>query len=332
MLIRAGKPILYASDYGQSSGGVYFFTIMAMYGQMNGVFYFGMLWVNFAQCRRGFMKWICLIALVPVFMVGCQPEASRETSDGGAVSRPAEGVNSEASSEQAEALTDELLAMAQDPDNRAQEANAYIVTDKLALTGPTALAPLLDLLDQPESSGDTKLFVLRCVHARMTPAYLPQLRALLESKKPVTRSCAAQLIGAIHSDESVEILKELYRGDDSHVAFSALSGLAQQVGDPYRNELSEMYFAEGTSEAKKTEVVRVIIMNPKPEDVKILESVIVSDSAGPNMRNIAAMWVAQHGDLDSITVLEKSIELDGREEYRQMVEAGIAAIRERNEA
>jgi HEAT repeat protein len=275
------------------------------------------------------MRKVLLGSMVMLLAVGCipeKPELDDETTDSGSVRVEKVPLTEE------EKLVEEWLAMASDPGSYQGEMRPYQICDELAQMSPTALSPFIALLEEPDSSGETKMFVLQSININMTPSYIPQLFGLLESEESTTRSCAVTLLGGIRDDAVVERLKLLQDDDDDRVAFSALSGLAQQLDDPYRASLVDYYFTDEATRARKTEIFRIILLSPRESDCPILESEVVDAETDVGVRHVAAMLLGNLGNLDSIPSLEKSLEIEPSEQFQQLVLSTIATLQERYKA
>lgn len=276
------------------------------------------------------------VVALTLLMAGCLPEQPPQTVESGTQSvAPAQTLGAlpvesgtPPSEVDSDTLLAELMAMAAEPEKHEMNVRAYEINDALAARGGTLLEPFLALLGSEESSGATRLFVLRCANGTLGPSYLPQLEGMLDSEDWSTRSCAVTLIGSIAGEESVSVLKKLYEDIDERIRFSALSGLAIQAGDPYRSELAALYFEETTSEAWRSEIVRVLLIMPQPSDREVLEAVLVSETTEPQGRDWVAMVLANIGAPESIPAFERSLEMDKRESFQSMAQAAIDVIRE----
>ncbi|MFP6583506.1 MAG: hypothetical protein VCD00_13265 [Candidatus Hydrogenedentota bacterium] len=273
------------------------------------------------------MKRLLVGLMMSIFAVGCIPE---KPEDDATTVTPQVAVVDALSEE--EILIEEWLAMAAEPDSHVGDVRPFQICDELAQMGPTALAPFVELLDDSEASGATKIFVLQSINVNMSPAYIPQLTGLLDSGDQTARSCAVSLLGGIHDDAVAKLLLGLKDDDNSRVAFSALSGLAQQTGEPYRTEFVDLYFADDATRARKSEIFRVILMRTQASDLPVLEAEVADPETVIGIRLVATMLLGNFGDLDSIPELEKSLEIVTDEQYRQLAQSTIAALQERFKA
>lgn len=275
------------------------------------------------------MKRLLAGMVMGILAVGCIPEKPESEEDATTITPHVAVV--EAQSEE-DILVEEWLAMATEPDSHVGDTRPFQICDELSQMGPTALAPFIELLDDSEASGEAKIFVLQSININMTPAYIPQLMGLLDSTDQTARSCAVSLLGGIHDDSVAELLLGLKDDENSRVAFSALSGLAQQTGEPYRTEFVDLYFADGATRARKSEIFRVILMKTQASDLPVLEAEVVDPETVIGIRLVAAMLLGNIGNLDSIPELEKSLEVETDEQYQQLAQSTIAVLQERFKA
>ena len=280
------------------------------------------------------MSRVWFAALIPLLFVACLPEqpepapiatASPEAGATPMVANPGD----EFADADLEVLVAELLKMSETPDDFELTPRPYAICDAVMARDPLSLAPFVALLDSPEASGRARLFVLRCLDGIMKPEFLPQLEGMLDSEDWTTRSCAVTLIGSIRDEKSVEILKPLYGDEDERIAFAALSGLAIQVGDPYRQELADLYLEKDTSDAWRSEIARVLLMDPQPSDREVLEAILLNGDTEPQGRDLVTMVLANIGSPESIPALRASLDLDDRESFQNIASAAIQFIEEK---
>lgn len=228
-------------------------------------------------------------------------------------------------------LVEEFVRMAQDPATHTPEYRRFVIVDQLASMGPKTLVPIIDLMAAPETSDDTRLFILQSLAERLTPLYMDDLTPLLESENHVIRACAVTLIGHIDHPDVMSLL-ELAREDEAKgVSFSALSGMAVR-GDPKaREELYALYFDKDVELYHKHEIIRVILLAPGKENLEILTSALNEDYVSIKTRSLIAGTLGILGDASSIELLEKSLEKFADPIFFQMASGSIAMIRQREE-
>lgn len=205
-------------------------------------------------------------------------------------------------------LVEEFTKMAQDPESYAEDWDRLVIISQLAAMGPKTLTPIIDLMAAPESSGETRLFVLQSLADRVTPLYMDDLTPLVESEDPVVRACAVSLLGQIDHPDAMPLLVSARSDEDSRVSFSALSSMAVLGDQDARNELCGMYFEDGAREIHKREVVRVVLRDPADEDLKILNSALNENYLDNMTRSQVAVALGRLGDVSAIGPLEKSLE------------------------
>ena len=205
-------------------------------------------------------------------------------------------------------LVEEFTMMAKDPATHTAEYRRFIVVDRLVSIGPKTLTPIIELLAAPESSGETRLFILQTLADRLTPLYMDDLTPLLASEDSVIRACAVTLIGHIDHPDVMPLLEVARKDGDTSVSFSALSSQAVQGDEDARKELCGMYFSEDAKLTHKREVIRVILRSPAEEDLEILKSAVNEDFVFIKTRALVAHALGQLGDASAIEPLKKSLE------------------------
>ena len=205
-------------------------------------------------------------------------------------------------------LVEEFTMMAKDPATHTPEYRRFIVVEQLSAMGPKTLTPIIELMAAPESSGETRLFVLQTLADRLTPLYLDDLTPLLVSEDPVIRACAVTLIGHIDHSDVVPLLEVARNDADTRVSFSALSSLAVQGDEGARKKLCGMYFAEDAKLTHKREVIRVILRSPVEDDLEILKNAVNEDFVSIMTRALVARVLGQLRDPSAIEPLKKSLE------------------------
>lgn len=206
-------------------------------------------------------------------------------------------------------LVEEFTRMARDPQTHAEGWDQLVLITQLSTMGPKTLTPIIELMGAPESSGETRLFVLQSLADRLSELYMDDLAPLVDSEDPVIRACAVSLIGHIDHAEAMPLLVAARSDEDSRVSFSALSGMAILGNDNARDELRGMYFEDGARIIHKREVVRVIIRKPEKDDLPILKSALLEEYLDDMTRSQVAVALGQLGDASAIEPLEKSLEL-----------------------
>jgi HEAT repeat protein len=231
-------------------------------------------------------------------------------------------------------IVDKLKTMAAEPAAYSDTIERHVLTQQLADTGPTALSPLIDFMAAADTSQPARLFILQCVNNYLTPAYIPNLKPLLESTDEGARAIGVTAIGHI-KDPAVEEFLKLARQDVSpRVAFCALSGQAMQGDAAARQELKQMYVDNASvdkvsEEQVKREVVRVLLRDVQADDLAVLQDALNRSFIEVNARLMIAEAMGRLGDPAAVPLLEQSLGLQKEPEYGEMVKQAIAAINER---
>lgn len=265
---------------------------------------------------------LCLVMGMSVMglLAGCIPSEPVEEYE----------VNPESITKTPEEMLEEWMAYAIAPDlENSQNIRPFTLTDQLAATSPTALAPCIELLGKPDTSPDTKVFVLQCVTVNMTPAYIPYIKPLLNHENPDTRSCAYTLLGGILDPSIPGLLEAGLKDEVQRVAFAALSGLAIHNIEPARSEFMASYWDEDTTANQRQEILRVIFKMPTENELKILSDFITNADTSDRTRFMIAMIFGRIGTDAEIEALQKSVELSTDEAYKDVVESAEALILER---
>ena len=222
-------------------------------------------------------------------------------------------------------LVEEFTMMAKDPATHTPEYRRFIIAEQLASMGPKTLTPIIELMGAPESSGETRLFILQTLADYLTPLYMDDLTPLLVSENPVIRACAVSLIGHIDHPDVMPLLEVARKDTDTRVSFSALSGQAVRGDEGARKELCGMYFAEDAELTHKQEVIRVILRSPLEDDLEILKSAVNEEFVSIGNRALVARALGHLGDPSAIEPLKKSLD-----EYSDpvFVDLALAALEE----
>ncbi len=267
-----------------------------------------------------------LFCLVLVFgamnlMAGCIPSEPVEEYT----------VEPESVAKSPEALLEEWMAYAAAADMKNPlNDRPFIITDQLAASSPTALAPCIELLGAEDTTPDTKVFVLQCVTVNMTPAYIPYIEPLLSNDNADTRSCAYTLLGGIQDPSVPGLLAEGLQDETKRVAFAALSGLAIQNVEPQRSDFMAKYWDDKTSTSERLEILRVILKRPKPSDLEILANFLTDSRTSDKSRYLIAMVLGRIGTPSEIEALQKSLDMTADDGYKDVVESARALIEERD--
>lgn len=226
-------------------------------------------------------------------------------------------------------LVEEFTMMAKDPATHTQEYRRFIVADRLVSMGPKTLTPILKLMAAPESSAETRLFVLQTLADRLTPLYMDDLTPMLMSENPVVRACAVTLIGHIDSPDVLPLLATARNDADTRVSFSALSSQAVRGDEVARKELCGMYFAEDAKLTHKREVIRVILRAPVEDDLEILKNAVNEEFVFMKTRALVARALGKLGDSSAIEPLKKSLDQFSDPVFIDLASAALEEIQQR---
>lgn len=233
-----------------------------------------------------------------------------------------------------EQLVATLKYMSTKPDEYSETIDRHVLTQQLANTGPTALMPLVEYMGAPDTDQDARLFTLQCIYKYMTPEYLPALQKLFHSEDVVVRASAVMCLGSIENEASQALLRDALDDSSPRVRFSAMSGLAIQGDEESRSQLKGMYTADETMgdipiPQIKREVVRVLVQDPRKDDLAILEDALEQEFLEVNLRSMIAQALGRMGEARHIALLEQSVHLQDEPVYGEIVQDAIAAIQER---
>jgi len=264
----------------------------------------------------------CLVAAMTAMnlLAGCIP------------SEPVEeySIDTESVTKSPEELLEEWMAYAVAADMKTPTGDRpFAITDQLAASSPTALIPCIELLGDPESTPDTKVFVLQCITVNMTPNYIPTIKPLLSNENPDTRSCAYTLLGGIQDPSVPDLLTKGLEDDVPRVAFAALSGLAIQNVEPQRTEFTGKYWDDKTTLGQRLEILRVILKHPTANDLDILADFLTEPETSDKSRYLIAMVLGRIGTAEQIGALQKSLDMTTDDGYKDIVESAQALIEER---
>ena len=228
-------------------------------------------------------------------------------------------------------LVEEFTMMAKDRTTDTPDFRRFIIANRLASMGPKTLTPLLELMAAPESSGETRLFVLQTLADRLTPLYLDDLTPMLVSENAVIRACAVTLLGHIDHPDVLPLLAVARNDADTRVSFSALSSQAVRGDEEARKELCGMYFAEDAKLTHKREVIRVILRAPVEDDLEILKNAVIEDFVLMKTRALVARTLGKLGDSSAIEPLKKSLDRFSDPVFIELASAALEEIQQRSE-
>ena len=255
------------------------------------------------------MKYFLAIVVCALITSGCIPTKPESEVD------LIESVSSESG------LIDELVVLLKDPVANSSSDRPYQICAQLAATDPVALSSVVELVGAVDTSDKSKIFILQVVIPYISPAYIPSIKALVDSDDGVTRSCAASLLGPIVSPEVVELLTELRADENAGVAFSAWSGLALQGQEPHRSEFVQFYSNAEANAAQRYEIIRVILyQTPQLSDMPILSMAVNSLETDGQRRRILVTALGDLGTIECIEPLKKSVQFESAADYQVLVE------------
>jgi len=202
----------------------------------------------------------------------------------------------------------------------------------LASRGPESLTPILDVIADPESTPDLKVFATETVVNEMRPPYLERLKTLTgKSHDATTRACATMLLAQMKDTEVTTELVGLAEDAERRVKMAAMVGLAQRGRDDMRQRIVDMYWDEGVTQAERERIVRSILENPAEKDFKILSDMMVRSETSAFVRTNIAHTYGRIGGSSVIEALELSMERTPDPSYRSMAQAAIQTIEAREE-
>lgn len=225
-------------------------------------------------------------------------------------------------------LVAEFIEMANEPEKWTDDFRRIVIVKQLSAMGPSTLTPLINLMASPNSSPETRLFILQSLADRVSPLYLRDLAPLISSEDPVLRACVITLIGHMDHPDVIKLLELAENDVDSRVSFSALSGKAIQ-GDPVaREKLLGMYFDPTTRVLHKREVIRVILRTTQMSDLDILLSALDEDFLYIKTRALVAEVLGHIGDESALEPLERSLSLYEDPIFIKLASAAIEEIKQ----
>ncbi len=277
--------------------------------------------------------------LVVLFAVcGCIPEkgASGSGQPGGFVSLGDSAEPGEALFNELLQLTDEeLLARWKErafkDDVQLADRECVWIGSVLASSGPEALEPFLDVIADPEVDWRPKVVATNTMKPLLEVSMISKLAEMTDVKtEGTTRACAADLLRALDTPESVEPLRALRNDKDGRVRLAALTGLASQGEAEARQDLREMFFARNTRRSDKAMIVLALASaGPSIEDAAVLTEAVVGTDMSASDKTHALGALGQIGDSDTSMALEHYVASGCPEELREIVNATVAAIKER---
>ena len=231
-----------------------------------------------------------------------------------------------------EALVAEWKVLAENQSRSRLSMRHTEIAKVLASRSPEGLTPIIDVIADPESTPEMKVFASETIAGEIRPPYLERLKTLTgESLDITTRACATMLIGQMKDTDVTAELAGLAEDDERRVKMAAMVGLAQRGRDDMRQHFVAMYWDEEATQAERERIVLTILVNPAEKDFKILSDLLVRSETNLFVRTNIAHTYGRIGGTSVIDALEMSIKNTPDPSYRSMAQAAIQTIEAREE-
>ncbi len=258
--------------------------------------------------------------LVLFAAVGCIPSEPPPENEGAARATP-------------EALVEEWLELAKTAKENANNPRCFEIAGLLTAYGPDALAPLLDVVADPDSDPHAKLLATLCLEGAAHPEMLPRLIALTRPEHDgTTRACATKLLGRIQDPQTDALLKGLFEDPERRVRLAAWLGMTARGDAEARRALLEHYVRPDANLRERAAILSVLASHPQASDLRLLMVAVNDKGLTEDSRVLAVAALGRLGDPSVIEALRKCAEQEPEGAVRSMVETAIEALEARQAA
>ena len=206
------------------------------------------------------------------------------------------------------------------------------VAGKLAGLGWAALAPLLDLMADPQSDPATKVLATLSIRENLTVEMVPRIIQMTqEGNEATTRACATDVLGFVREESAQRRLAELKNDKERRVRFLAYRGLVIQDVENMqaREDLQELWRQPDATPEERGHIVLALINGPVLDSTWLLKEAVLDQEIAVQARLLAVRMLGRVGDEGCIEALTACLEKDPDEGVRAAAENAIASIKER---
>lgn len=269
---------------------------------------------------RKCLLWVVAVALCGVGLSACLPSAPPEATP----------LQVPASTGTPGQLVDEWKALAEDAWEDRLNLRPYLIAEELGRMGPTALNPIIDVIESPETDPHAKVFAVRCLTFHMTPAYMDRLVTIYQSNPDGTaRACALSLLGAIDDPLVRPILAGAVNDDERRVWFAARLGLADRGDEESQKRLLDTYSGPETTKWERAEIVRFVVRQQSLSGLDVLSDALLREDTEDHELPVIIETLGRIADPSSVEPLRRFEEVTDDPRLESLTRAALEAIEER---
>ena len=206
------------------------------------------------------------------------------------------------------------------------------VARRLKVT-PGGLKPLLDVMGDPSSSDNHKLFALLSLIPVLDDAMEPRLLELTQAGNPITtRSCAIHLLGSLSTDTALKRAEELLDDPEHRVRTAALV-VQLKARNPAAHGHVMKIWEDPETKAKDREAILLMLPDEMfQQHEAVFGKALLEDDLVSLAREAVAAALGRVGTASSIEVLEQAAAGDSDDKVQTVAKAAADAIRAREAA
>ena len=204
---------------------------------------------------------------------------------------------------------------------------AMIIANELALQGADGLAPLFEVIENPEETPMAKMLAVVSLDPHVNDSYMEKLMPLTESKyDSITRGCAAHLLGNCVDSVAFFKVRDLAHDADPHVSKVASMVMLRKGDIDVMPKILEIWDAPDASPKDREEIVLGMPPMLAGKHIRIFTEAISNDNLSVAARSHAIMVLGKIASPDVIPAMKSCQEKLTDEELRKAVDDAIVAI------
>jgi hypothetical protein len=231
-----------------------------------------------------------------------------------------------------EALIAEWQELSEDPLVNMGETRLLVIAEDLNAHGVEYLEPILDVLADPETTKERRVFALVSLQHVVSPAMKDRLVSLAtDADDDRTRGIAIQLLGDLDDASLQPLFEKFAQTDVEFVRFPALQGLAKLGSEEAQDVLYSMFDENENNWPLQDRIVQTLAETPKPRHEDMYLTAGADQMLESRSQQAALMALGEIGDAETISRLE-AIKSDSTPTYiAELIDQAIAQIRERHD-
>lgn len=208
--------------------------------------------------------------------------------------------------------------------------SACIIAQRLAQSGPEGLAPLLDVLGDPQGDPVAKVLAVISLTPVMTPAMAPRLIEFTrEGQETTTRACAANLLATLDLPEAVTRMRELCGDKEQRVRVAAQLAMISRRDPEQIGQIAALWQDPSTNPSQRTQLILVLPDTNEQDYLSIFAEAVVNQELEPVARKRAAAALGRLGDAAALASLERCAASDPDPEVVSLATTAIEALKAR---